>query len=279
MQKPDKIADVDIVIAESIGRDRAYILVHPEYRPTLWQYCKIIRALRRLDQGWPIAYITGKKEFFSLTFAINKHVLIPRSETELLVEEGVKKINNFTAKNNGILLVDVGTGSGCIPISIAKNVAASLDIFSIDISRLALRAARKNAGRHNVDIRFFRGFLLSPLIKRWKKLIETKKLMIITANLPYLTNEQFADEPSIKHEPKTALVADAKNGLTLYEKLFTQIIALPKNKADLLLLCEIDPRQSSAASDLAKKYFLNARIEIKKDLAGHDRLVLIEMKY
>ncbi|MCX6781931.1 MAG: peptide chain release factor N(5)-glutamine methyltransferase [Candidatus Magasanikbacteria bacterium] len=271
---PDRIAEIEIIIGCATGRDRAFVLAHPEYKLTFWQYCKISKAIRQLREGLPLAYITGQKEFFGLNFIVNRHVLIPRPETELLVEETIKKIE----KSRTIILIDIGAGSGCVPIAAIKTLKREgTETFAIDISRAALRVAKKNSKLRDVNIKFLRGSLLSPLIRRWKNITEGIESIIITANLPYLTNEQFAGEPSIQHEPKTALVADTKNGLTLYEKLFTQIAALPNNDVKLILLCEIDPRQSTAFSDLAKGYFPQASVEIKKDLAGRDRIINIEV--
>jgi release factor glutamine methyltransferase len=273
----------EIILADILRVDKANLLAHPERRLNFWQYFKFLRAKRLLKKGVPLAYITDHKEFFGLDFLVNKNVLIPRPETEMMVEEAAKIILNYKFKflnqfknlNNQILIVDVGTGTGCVPISIMKTLKhKNIKTFAIDISGAALKIAKKNAKRHGVDIEFLHGDLLEPASRCY--MLHATCYMIITANLPYLTAEQFASEPSIQHEPRRALVADDHTGLSLYEKLCQQITHLLI--ANCSLLIEIDPRQSSTALALAKKYFPSAKIEIKKDLAGHDRLVLIKIE-
>jgi len=280
--------EVEVLLAAAIKKDRAFILAHPEYIPTIPDRIVIRRFLKKFRRGWPIAYITGHKEFFGLDFLVNKNVLIPRPETEMMVEAAISEISNFSPYggspegrknlNNQILIVDVGTGSGCVPISIIKTLKhKNIKTLAIDISNAALKTARKNAKRHGVDIEFLHGDLLEPIIK--SKIQNTNYKLLITANLPYLTAEQFASEPSIQHEPRTALIADDQTGLSLYEKLFKQTASLCELRTvGCELILEIDPRQSTAALTLAKKNFPGAKVEIKKDLAGHDRLVLIKIE-
>ncbi|MDD2758518.1 MAG: peptide chain release factor N(5)-glutamine methyltransferase [Patescibacteria group bacterium] len=267
------IPDFDILLATAIGQPREYLYAHPEFTPGLWPRIKLAYFLRRFRRGWPIAYVTERKEFFGLNFLVNKHTLIPRPETESMVEEATKEIRK-QKKGNSILFIDVGTGSGCVPVAIAKTLGQeNTTMIATDISSGALRVARKNAKRHNVKIDFRRGDLLKPVRSLF---LTPYSLVIITANLPYLTTTQFQSEPTIQREPKTALIADDKDGLSLYEKLFQQITTLTElGTANYELIIEIDPRQATAALALAKKYFPEANIEIKKDLAGRDRLVEI----
>jgi release factor glutamine methyltransferase len=189
-----------------------------------------------------------------------------------MVEEVINIIRADEFGANKQMMIDVGTGSGCIPIAILKTLQPrTIETSAVDISRGALRAARKNAKRHGVDIRFFHGNLLT----NFGSTLSGYDSYIFTANLPYLTGEQYRSEPSIRREPKTALVSDDFNGLNIYGKLFGQINDLIKN-GDIFILCEIDPRQNIAALALAKKYFSDADIEIKKDLSGRDRLLIIK---
>jgi release factor glutamine methyltransferase len=264
--------DVLIILADIIGCDPAYILAHPEYRPNVIQCFKIRTALKKLPFGYPVAVILGHKEFFCLDFLVNRHTLIPRPDTEIMVEEVKNIIRENEPGGDKQMMIDVGTGSGCIPIAIIKSLNHQyITAIAIDISRDALRVARKNAKRHNVDIHFVHGDLISNL----EPTLSGYDSFIITANLPYLTGEQYRAEPSIWREPIIALVSDSANGLDIYAKLFGQINNLLKN-GRLYILCEIDPRQNIAASALAKKYFPNADIEIKKDLSGRDRLLMIK---
>lgn len=264
--------DVQIILAEIIGRDRAYILAHPEYRPNIIQRVKIRTALKKLSLGYPVAVILGHKEFYGLDFLVNKHTLIPRPDTEMLVSEALKILRNNQFGGNEQMLIDVGTGSGSIPIAIAKTLkVAGIKTIATDISRRVLRVAKKNAKRHQADILFFHRDLIADL----DSILSDYNVFVITANLPYLTGEQFRAEPSIRREPKTALVSDETIGLNIYAKLFGQIYDILTN-SQLFILCEIDPRQNIAATALAIKYFPNAAIEIKKDLSGRDRLLTIK---
>ncbi len=264
-----------IITANIINRDLAYVLAHPEKKYNIIERIKINQALNKLKKNIPLAYIFGNNEFYGLTFFVNKHTLIPRPETETMVETSIQIMKNLRDKK--IFLIDIGTGTGCIPISILKKSNhANLRAIAIDKSRRALRIAKKNSKKHNLKIDFLHGDLFLPILDN-PTLIADCSNMLITANLPYLTAKQFASEKSIQHEPKIALVSDNSNGLFLYDKLFEQISSfLSHVNYPINILIEIDPRQSKDAVLLAGKYFSKAKIEIKKDLAGHDRLVAIE---
>jgi len=293
--------DWELLAANAIGRTREYFFTHPEYVPTVIERLKLWRSVRLRKKGWPIAYILGHKEFFGLDFLVNKYTLVPRPETELMVEEVLKFIAN---SSEPIMLIDIGTGTGCIPIATANHLSLSfprkwdtlgdldsrfrgndLKIFATDISHGALRVAQKNAKRHGVKIKFLYGNLLNPIIKRYALHATRYTSIIITANLPYLTAEQFTNEPSIQHEPKSALIAE-NQGLALYEELLKQINSLisvfPEHSEairylNILIYLEIDPSQSERISKIISSIFSQANIQIKKDLAGRDRLVVIHL--
>jgi release factor glutamine methyltransferase len=266
-------AELELLLAFILKKEKEWIVANPEYNLKKEKLLRLQKALRQRLKRYSIAAIIGHKEFYCLDFFVNKKVLIPRPDTELLIEETINEIKKRYGQKN--ILIDIGTGSGCIPISIAKNISRSINIFATDISAAALRMAEKNAKRYKIKIKFLRGNLLNPLAGYFSKKINKDTSFFITANLPYLTQKQFAFEPSIQKEPEKALVADNKNGLVLYEKLFRQIqVILPKEKIKIFI--EIDPRQTKAALKLAQKYFPTAKIDIKKDLSGRDRLVIIE---
>lgn len=266
------IIDFDLLKAYAIKKPKEFLYSHPEYSLSIWEKLKLKYFVFLRNLGYSIAAIVGHKEFYGLDFYINKHVLIPRPDTELMVTEVIESINNleYRIQNTKITLIDVGTGSGCIPIAVLKKLQHPITTYAIDISRSALRVAKKNARTHNVHINFFHGNLLEPIMHYSKFLIHNSKT-IITANLPYLTEQQFKSEPSIWREPKTALVA-SNNGLALYEELLGQI---KKANLNAVIFLEIDPSQSETIIDVIKKYLPNSNIEIKKDLGGLDRLVKI----
>ncbi len=281
--------NIDILIAHSLKKPKEFLFIHPEYQLSIWETIKLQHLLRDYHRGYSVATIIGHKEFFGLNFFVNKNVLIPRPETELMVEEVLKETKNTSDK---ILLVDVGTGSGCIPISILKNSKNIYTALALDISTKALRVAKKNIDRlldshfktgrmtgcgndktargDNTKIKLIKSNLLAKISNRNYQSFDQ---IIITANLPYLTDEQVKQEPSIWKEPKIALVAK-ENGLALYRQLLEQIIKIFTNKK-LLILLEIDPSQSEQIKQLAKKYLSQSRLEIKKDLAGLDRILKI----
>lgn len=268
------ILDIELLIAHSIGKPKEFIFTYPHHRLTLQEVIRFWRAFFAYKHGYSIAAITNHKEFYGLDFFVNKHVLIPRPDTELMVDEA-KRIMDQELRTNNILHIDVGTGSGCIPISVLKTAEIKpATTIAIDISRTALHVAKKNARQHEVNIHFLHGNLLQPLLRNSKFMPHDSA--IITANLPYLTEEQFKNEPSIKREPKKALVAK-NNGLALYEQLLAQTKLLPSNLQKFLLL-EIDPSQTTAITVLITQILPAATIEIKKDLSGLDRLVIVRVQ-
>jgi len=268
--------DLELLLAKSIHKPKNFILIHPEYRLSFLEKIYLTYFVYLRKKGYSVASIIGHKEFYGLDFFVNKKVLIPRPETELMVEEVVDIMNNeLKIKNDKTILIDVGTGSGCIPISILKNIKEPIQTFAIDISKPALRVAKKNAEMHNTNINFLHGNLLEPILKSYN--LQANQL-IITANLPYITEQQFQNEASIQQEPKNALVAN-KQGLALYEELLKQIESkLLIANCSMLIFLEIDPSQTKAISNLIQQLLPDAKIEIKKDLAGLDRLVKITMK-
>lgn len=281
-----KILDLDLLFASATRKSKEFVYTHPEYKLTMRERLRLAYFLFLYKRGYSVAAITRRKEFFGLDFYVNKHVLIPRPETELLVEETLQEIKK--TKKQKITLIDVGTGSGCIPIAVLKTIkqwsnvtmeqlpAEQIKTYAIDISRTALRIAKKNARTHKVFINFLRGNLLEPILKQKEQLTKNQEQIIITANLPYLTQTQFAAEKSIQKEPRLALVG-GQTGLEMYEKLLQQIQSLLLTvNCSLLILMEIDPSQSPTITTLIKKYLPRAEIKIKPDLAGRDRAVIIK---
>jgi len=277
--------DAELIIAHILKKPREFVLTHPEYVETRSNasVLKIKKLINLRAKNVPFAYLTGQKEFYGWDFVVNKNVLIPRPETEALVDKVTEEIRKL--KNKKIILIDVGTGSGCIPIAILKNFEMeklrNLETFAIDISNQALTVAKANAKKHGVKIKFLQGDLLSPippLLKGGRGDIGQQKFqIIITANLPYLTPLQLKSEPSIKHEPKLALVA-GKDGLKYYRQLLKQIKTLVTSYQLLVtLFLEIDPQQSNNIKKLIKQHLPHAKITIHQDLSEKDRVVEIKI--
>lgn len=208
----------------------------------------------------PVAYLINNKEFYGLNFYVDKNVLIPRPETEVLVDEIFKHIR-IANHESRITICDIGTGSGCIAITLKKYLPKA-KVYASDISKKALAVAKKNARKLKVKILNKQGDLLKPL----KKI----KINIIAANLPYLTPRQMKEE-SIQAEPKLAL-SGGKDGLDLYKELLNQVKEYAQKP---LIFLEIDPRQAMKIRRLIKKKLPQAVIEIKKDLSGRNRIAII----
>jgi len=205
--------EVEIILASLLNKDRSFIYAHPEYRLAHSVLNKLTNRLRRRSKGEPLAYILGYKEFYGLKFFVDKHVLIPRPETETLVDETLSWI-----KKQGLtsqVICDVGTGSGCIAISLAKHLP-SARIYAIDLSKTALEVAKKNAKLHGVaeKIIFLQGNLLLSL---------PEKVDILVANLPYIPTKSISSlQTEIRDwEPKEALDG-GPDGMALYDSLFEQ---------------------------------------------------------
>ncbi|KKQ06774.1 MAG: Release factor glutamine methyltransferase [Candidatus Moranbacteria bacterium GW2011_GWE1_36_7] len=275
--------DLEILIANSLKKTREFVLTYPEQTITRLQETKIKKDISRRMKGEPIAYIVGHKEFYGLDFIVNKHTLVPRPETEMIVELVTSNQQSVISKNSNAknIIIDIGTGSGNIIISIAKTLATSYELpvtgysfFATDISKEALKIAKKNAKLIGVDkkIKFLHGDLLKPLLKA-KKLMPNK--LIITANLPYLSKEIYQSAPIDvkKFEPKSALYS-AEAGLAHYGKLLQQIQKLLAASYELrvTIFLEISPEQKQPLMKLIKNILPKARMEFKKDLAGKWRI-------
>jgi len=262
--------EIEMIIAHTLKKPREFVLIFPEYKLKSHQLSKIEKLAKRRHEGESLAYLVGYKEFYGFEFLVNSHVLVPRPETELIIDE----VLAMTDKNKPSTIIDIGTGSGCIAITLAKLLNPELPIkfFAIDISRTALGVAKKNAKKllTNKNIKFIYGNLLTPFSKLKIEPLNSK--IIITANLPYLTPSQIANSPSIQKEPRLALES-GHDGLRHYRQLFQQVCK--QNLANYTLFCEIDETQGVAMSQLIKRELPLASFEIKKDLGGYDRLAII----
>jgi release factor glutamine methyltransferase len=319
--------DAEALLAFTLGGEREFVLAHPEKKLTSREIARFKNLISRRARREPIAYLTGKKEFYGREVKVNRQVLIPRPETELLVEKALEKIlpvlsdrpkqARFSKMPRKSLIVDVGTGSGCLAITIAKELEkqnARAPIFATDSSKKALALAKSNAKRQKISkrIKFLQGNLLEPL--HFYRSIELENLIIV-ANLPYLTiGEWQKAEPEIKkYEPRNALVG-GKDGLKYYRELLKQLYKIYKTKgADksdksdgsitpfhppylkgeiegvtdrtdgtyksykTTCFFEINPKQKNKLTELVYKNFPDAKIEFIKDLSGAIRVGKISL--
>ena len=214
--------------------------------------------VKRRIKGEPNAYITGHREFYGLDFLVDKRVLIPRPETEILVEQALLRAKNF----ENPVIADVGTGSGAIAVSLAKNLPQA-EIYAVDISKAALKAAGRNSLQHGLQdrIKFVQGDLLEPV---------PVSVDIIVANLPYVITDEVPKVNTAGFEPEHALDG-GPDGLDVIKRLCLQ--ARDKLKGNGSLLLEIGMGQSRAAAKLLRETFPSSEIEIIKDLSGIERVV------
>lgn len=265
--------DLELLIAYVIKKPREFILAHSEYFLDQKQIEKIKKYAKRRLNHEPVAYILGQKEFFGLNFKVNKHTLIPRPETESLVEFALHKIQHEICSEKNIAIIDVGTGSGNIIISLIKNLEKSYNFFGIDISEKALAVAEYNAKKNNTTekIKFIKSNLLNYFFDHCSLLTEP---CIILANLPYLSEKIYSKTlPNVKKfEPRSALFSGIY-GLDHYEKLLEQIKILNTKNKILYTILEISPEQKQKIEKIIKKYFPQAKIEFQKDLAKKWRFV------
>lgn len=218
-------------------------------------------VIKRLEKGEPIQYILGEVNFYGYPIKVSKHVLIPRFETELLVEKTLKKINKYF-KNENIDILDMGTGSGCIAISLKHNLPNS-NIFALDISKEALSIAKKNALDNKTNITFIESDMTT---------YKDKLYDVIISNPPYISYEEPIMELVKNNEPHLALYAK-DNGLYFYKKIIDNIKYITKDK--YLICFEIGYNESTAIVDYAKSKLTNINIYVEKDYSLKDRFIFI----
>ena len=217
---------------------------------------KLEEGLKRLEQGEPVQYIVGNVDFYGYNFIVNKNVLIPRFETEQLVEKTI----NYVKSNKKLDIIDLGCGSGCIAITLKKELNCNMD--AVDVSKSALEVAKQNALNNNVKINFIEDDMIKSL---------TKKYDVIISNPPYIAHNEEIMDIVKKNEPHIALYAD-DNGLYYYKEIIKKANNYLNDNG--LLAFEIGYQQGKDLEEFAKKYFSNVKVE--KDLSGKDRFLFIK---
>ena len=223
-------------------------------------YPNIDIPLSKLKNNYPIQYLIGYVDFYHTKIKVNENVLIPRFETELLIDKTLKYLQDKNYKT----LIDICTGSGCIAISLKKHT--NLNIDACDISNKALKLAKLNAKDNNTNINFFKIDILKEIPK--------EKYDCIISNPPYLTKEEYTS-PETKYEPKIALYAN-NNGLEFYDRILNiSTNILNKNGS---IIFEIGATQKNDIINLTKKYYKKANIITLKDYNNFDRFIFIKPK-
>ncbi len=265
--------DIEILLSQALNKPKEYLYEYPEKKLSAKQLSIFKKLFSRRLRGEPIAYILGYKEFYDLKFKVNKNVLIPRPETEILVDEVITSVKAPSSKLQVPSVVDIGTGSGAIIISLAKNLKGNF--YATDISAKALAIARQNARLNKVTVKFFKGNLLEPISSKLLGSAEAGQAPsskpIIVANLPYLTSKELQNS-TLKYEPKIALNG-GQNGLEYFYELFDQIKKFEIKP--LAIFLEIGWNQAGKIKQMAKKVLPNYKIKVIKDLSGFDRVIKI----
>jgi release factor glutamine methyltransferase len=270
--------DAQSLLAHITGFDRTYLMAHPEIQLTRNQEKKLSEAISRLNKNVPLPYILGHWEFFGLDLIINQDVLIPRPETELLVEKALDWLHANPEKRR---VIDVGTGSGCIAVAIADKVP-DIKLIAGDISRKALKVARQNARKFDVvdRVKFYCCDLFPPYKKGgWRRFFaqgdrHSIGADLILANLPYIPTSSLKDLKVYGREPEIALDGGFE-GLDVIRKFIS--LAPTYLAPGGRILMEIEEKQGMAALSLAYDQFSEARIHLHQDLSGKDRFLDIHL--
>jgi release factor glutamine methyltransferase len=257
--------DAEILLAHVLGVNRAAILTRPEQRLTPKQLTHYRDLVARRGDREPLAYVVGHRDFFDLNFAVDRRVLIPRPETELLVEHSLDIANRRAAP---LQIADIGAGSGAIAVTLAVHLPGTT-VYALDHSADALEVVAENARRHHVSARVH--CLHSDLLSALPGPVD-----LITANLPYVTTDEWRElAPEIRdHEPRSALDG-GRDGLALIGRLLEA--AGPYLRPAGAILLEIGAGQGVAVTTLARECLPQTRVQLVQDYAGLDRLVVVEM--
>lgn len=249
--------DAELILGHVLKKDSTYLFTHDDERISFFDVFKYKRLIKKRKKYFPVAYILGKKEFYGLQFSVSPHVLIPRPDTEILVEVVLAYLKP------GDFLLDVGTGSGCIPISILKSMP-EIQALATDISNQALNVAWKNAKQHEVlnRLQFFHSNLLEHVPADFFK----ERNIIVTANLPYVPRNYQINEEA-KFEPTLALYAE-ENGLDLYKKLLDQL----KEIGPKAIFLECYEFQLALLAEHLEGY----KLRRSENMLGEARLLMLE---
>lgn len=223
------------------------------------KYKNLNKVVKKLNKNYPVQYLIGNVNFYGYNINVNKNVLIPRFETETLVEKTIEYIKKLKLENGS--LIDLGTGSGCISIVLKKELE-TLNITGLDISNKALKLARKNAKNNKADINFIKENIF--------KFKPVNKYDILISNPPYITEDDEIS-PNIKYEPKKAIFTN--DGLKYYRHIMSTCSNY-LNKKNLIAF-EIGDKQGKDLKKLAKDFFPKAKIKLERDLSGRDRYLFI----
>lgn len=252
----------NLLTEKYLKMSRLQVALAPEKELTVAEELDFQEALRRLNFHEPIQYIIGEAFFYGMDFKVNKNVLIPRPETEELVEWILADADS----KEEMQILDIGTGSGCIAIALAKHLPQAR-VTAIDVSEAALELARQNAGKHGTQVNFIQQDILKA-----KKLFSSYD--IIVSNPPYVRKLEKAEmhKNVLLHEPDTALYVEDGNPLVFYEKI--TLLAKQQLSSEGILYFEINESLGAETSKFLTENSFN--LTLKKDIFGKDRIIKAE---
>lgn len=257
-----------VIFCHVLGRDRGWLYSHAEEELSGEERERLLELIGERARGKPVQYITGRQEFMSLVFSVNPRVLIPRPDTEILVETVIGHVKSLSLSDAPVRVLDMGTGSGCIAVSLAFYIENCF-VTAVDISSDAIEVARENAGRNGVAhrIEFLCGDLFAPL--------GGKSFHVIASNPPYIPSQDIdgLDRGVRDYEPRQALDGGT-DGLEFYRRIVNE--AGRFLESDGLLALEVGRGQAAVVAAMMEKGFRD--IKVFKDLAGIERVVTGKLK-
>ena len=262
----DAKLEAEVLLRHVLKIDRATMFQDLDEDVSIEDSGNIASLVKRRTQREPLAYITGAKEFYGLPFVVSEDVLIPRQETELLVDAAIVQAKSLDKSE--ISIVDVGTGSGAIAVSLALNIPTS-SVIAVDISESALTIADDNRRAHGLysRVKLRRGSLLEPIVE---------EIDILVSNPPYIRSDKLTSlQEEVLKEPMVALDG-GYDGLELIKKLLFQAVDKMSNPS--VILFEIDADQAAEAVKSSQQFFPSAIITVLKDLSNNERAVLLEIR-
>lgn len=265
------ILDVELLLCYALNVDKIYVYTHRHSKIETENVDKFLSLVNKRKKGYPIQYIIGKQEFMGLEFYVNEGVLVPRPDTEILIEWIIEIIESgYFKEKESINILDIGTGSGAISLSLAYYIDKAY-IYTVDISNKALSIAKKNAKNLNLKskVRFLEGNIFEPI----GNLDEKTKFDIIVSNPPYIPTEEInsLQKEVSKYEPRLALDGGL-DGLDFYRKITKESPKYLNHKG--ILAFEIGYNQGDELKKILETNRKYKDIQIRKDLGGHNRAVI-----
>ena len=254
------------LLAFVLGVEKQYLVIHLTDELNEEDYIKFKENINKLINGKPLQYITNNQEFMGLNFFVNENVLIPQPDTEIIVEETLKKCKELLLKNGKIKILDLCTGSGAIAVSLSIFLGDEAEVFASDISTKALEVAKYNNGKNNTNVRFIESNLF--------KNIQEQKFNIIVSNPPYIRSDVINKlSKQVQNEPHLALDG-GEDGLKFYKKIIEQACNYIENG---YLILEIGYDQKEDVENLLKENKDYSEIKTIQDFSGNDRCTIAKV--